>query len=107
MDNYLAFCIGFLSVSAQACMDEPVPYIPIVFESGRYIEKPELLTKQHIQKARVQLNRCLSEREFVSIHDEVLYIGKLMAENRNCIASVTSDIEKELFEFKAQFEFKI
>ncbi len=107
MNNYLAFFIGILSISAQACMDEAVPYVPVVFESGRYVEKPELLTKKHIQKAKVQLNKCLGERGFVSIHDGVLYIGKPMAENRKCIASVTSDIEKELIEMKAQFEFKL
>lgn len=105
MRVYLALSIVLLSGSPLACLDDPVPYIPIVFESGQYISKPELLTKQHIQRAKLLLNRCLSENGSVTVYDGILYIGRSMLDNKPCIASVTEEIENELLEFKAQFKF--
>lgn len=96
MNRLIATILSMSSLPVLACLPgtEMVEYIPIRKVGEAYVEAPELLTAAHIAKAKTALYQCMVEHGFIYLNEDgVLSITKNMSENRDCIASVTKQVE--------------
>ena len=93
--------LGFTSIvshTTQACMDEPLPYVPLVLVDGQYVERPDLLTQKHINKANTKLPRCAIDHmdlNTVRLTNGVFVAYPQLLENKRCIAEVTMEVLRE------------
>ncbi len=89
-----ALIITILNQTAFACGPSPMPYMPLLFENGKFVQKPEFLNKQHMQQAMKLIKPCAEGMNaYIVEKNGEYYISANAADNKGCISDVTKRIE--------------